>query len=64
MGKQNFYVMGADGKFKRLDHKYDVTISFKTKEEQEDFLRILKNLSDLKMELPGQQEGEVGAEVN
>lgn len=56
MGKQNFYVMGADGKFRRLDHKYDVTISFKTKEEQEDFLRILKNLSDLKMELPGQQE--------
>ena len=56
MGKQNFYVMGADGKFKNLDHKYDVTISFHTKEEQEDFLWILKNLSDLKMVLPGQQE--------
>lgn len=54
--KNQFYVMGADGKFRRLEHKYDVTISFKTKEEQEDFLRILKNLSDLKMELPGQQD--------
>ena len=48
--------MSADGKFKNLNHKYDVTISFRTKEEQEDFLWILKNLSDLKMVLPGQQE--------
>lgn len=30
--KNQFYVIGKDGEFKRLDHKYDVTIGFKTLE--------------------------------
>ena len=56
MGSQKLFVEGDDGVFRRLNDKYTVTIHFDTKEEQECFLRLLKNINDLKMELPGKQE--------
>lgn len=54
--KRKFYVQSSDGNFVKYDDTYDITIHFDTQDEQERFLYILKQLNDLKMELPGQQE--------
>ena len=50
-----FFVMGADGKFRKYDDQYDITIHFESEKERDNFIQFLKNLKDFDIKLPGQQ---------
>lgn len=54
--KQKFFIQGEDGIFKRLKDEYSITIHFDNQRDMDDFMILLKNINDIKMELPRQQE--------
>lgn len=53
---QKFYVKDKDGTSEKYDNQFDVVIHFRRLEDQERFIRILEELNDFTLELPGQQE--------
>lgn len=51
-----FFVMGADGKFRKYDDQCDITIHFESEKKRDNFIQFLKDLKDFDIKLPGQQE--------
>ena len=50
---QKFYVKDKDGTSEKYDNQFDVIIHFRSLEDQERFIRILEELNDFTLELPG-----------